>query len=112
MDTFYKDLGRRISDRRHSAGLTQDTLAATAEIGTSYLAHIEAGRKKPTLETLRKIARALSVELWQLMTDSRMTPDEKTWQAEARKLADVVRNLSTEEVTLLLAMASKMGNGR
>ena len=112
MDNFYKDLGKRISERRHAVGLTQEVLAATAEIGTSYLAHIEAGRKRPTLETIRKIARGLSVELWQLMTDSRMTPDEKTWQAEARKLAEIVRNLSTEEVTLLLAMASKMGNGR
>jgi transcriptional regulator with XRE-family HTH domain len=112
VDTFYKELGKRISERRHAAGLTQDALAAAAEIGTSYLAHIEAGRKRPTLETIRKIAHALSVEIWQLMTDSRMTPDEKTWQAEARKLAEVVRNLSTEEVTLLLAMASKMGTGR
>jgi transcriptional regulator with XRE-family HTH domain len=108
MADFYRALGRRIAERRHAVELTQEAVAASAGIGASYLAHIEAGRKKPTLDTLQKIAKALSVEPWQLLTDERASSDEKLWRARERKLAEKVRTLSRSELELLLSMATKL----
>ncbi len=109
---LYREIGKRVADRRHAAGLTQESVAERAGIGTSYLAHIEAGRKKPTLDTLEGIARALSVETWQLLTDSKLSADEKLWQARERKLAEKVRRLSPNDIELLVAMATKMEKKR
>lgn len=108
MADFYRELGRRIAERRHAAGQTQEAVAGAAGIGSSYLAHIEAGRKKPTLDTLRKIAEALAVEAWQLLTDERIGLDEKLWRARERKLAGKVRTLGRAELELLLSMATKL----
>jgi transcriptional regulator with XRE-family HTH domain len=110
MDDFYTALGRRIAARRRAEGLTQEAASSAAGIVTSYLAHIEAGRKKPTLDTLRKIAAALAVEAWQLLTDERASAADKLWSARERKLAEKVHRLSRGDLELLIAMAAKLGD--
>lgn len=54
-------LGATIRRLREEADLTQEQLAANAGISGSYLSHIEAERREPTLQVIRRIARALSV---------------------------------------------------
>jgi len=44
-------------------GMTQDELAAAAGLSQSYLSDIEAGRKRGTADTLKTLARVLSVPL-------------------------------------------------
>lgn len=48
---------------REKDGLTQRDLAIAAEISQSHLAEIETGAKTGSVETLRKLARALKVDL-------------------------------------------------
>ena len=45
---------------RARLGLTQEQLSALAEISRSHLAALESGRKIPRVDTLYKIAEALS----------------------------------------------------
>lgn len=52
-------LGSAVRELRHSAGLSQRELAELVGIQHTYLSHIEANRREPTLRVLRQIAAAL-----------------------------------------------------
>jgi|GEM_PF-1356904 len=64
------DIGAHIKELRKVKKMTQADLAAAAEISRSYLADVEAGRYNPSLETLSKLAKALSVEVSTLFRNS------------------------------------------
>lgn len=53
------DLPKRISQRRKLQGLTQTLLAERVGITQAFLAEIEKGRKRPSLEVLEKLCDAL-----------------------------------------------------
>lgn len=48
---------------REYRGLTAADLAARAEISAGYLSELETGKKTGTVETLRKIANALNLDI-------------------------------------------------
>jgi transcriptional regulator with XRE-family HTH domain len=52
---------------RESNEWTQETLAAKAGLDRSYVAGIEAGLRNPSTKALAKLARALAVNLAQLL---------------------------------------------
>ena len=63
-----KRLGRVIQKLRESQGLTQRDLAAKAKVTQGYIAQLEMGMKKnPSLETLRRLAKALGVPVTELL---------------------------------------------
>jgi XRE family transcriptional regulator, regulator of sulfur utilization len=62
-----RDLGKRIARLRAKRGLSQNTLAERVGIHRVSLANIERGAKTPTLATLERLARALSVSLDRLL---------------------------------------------
>lgn len=53
--------GRAISKARQDKGITQEILSGLADIGRTHLSAIERGERKPTLETLWRIASALDM---------------------------------------------------
>lgn len=63
-------IGDRIKALRKEEGMTQKELAQRAGISRSYLADTEANRYNPSIETLGKIAEALSVPVSALLSDS------------------------------------------
>jgi ribosome-binding protein aMBF1 (putative translation factor) len=56
-------ISRRIRERRLSAGLTQEQLAAKAGLPQSHISRLESGQHSPTAKTLEKIASALGVSV-------------------------------------------------
>jgi transcriptional regulator with XRE-family HTH domain len=53
---------------RDDAKMTQEELAKRAKVARSYVALIEAGRKKnPSLDILKRLARALGVSVAELL---------------------------------------------
>ena len=54
-------VGRAISKARQEKGITQEVLSGLADIGRTHLSAIERGERKPTLETLWRIAFALDM---------------------------------------------------
>lgn len=105
---FYRQLGRRIAALRRSAGLSQEGLGERARVGTSYVAHIEIGSRKPTLDVLLRLAGALDAPLWRLLTDDRLTPDEKAWDASARELGQRVHGLAQPDLQALTYLATRL----
>lgn len=53
--------GQRIRAIRKEKGLSQESLAALADIDRSYMGHIERGEKNITLTKIYQIAKALEI---------------------------------------------------
>lgn len=66
----FEALGKRIRQQRKLLKLTQEELAAAAEVSTSYIGHIERGIKHCSLETLVAIANTLGITPDVLLQDS------------------------------------------
>ena len=70
-----ESLGGRIRECREAAGLTQAQLSSRAGVGRVTLTRIEKGEHSPRTETLTAIARALGVEVQDLiLPPSRRNP--------------------------------------
>ena len=57
-----KIVGKTIQEYREKRGLSQEVVSGLADIGRTHLSAIERGERKPTLETLFKIADALDTK--------------------------------------------------
>lgn len=55
--------GRRVRAIRKEKGLSQEALAALADIDRSYMGHIERGEKNVTLTKIYQISNALNVDI-------------------------------------------------
>ena len=56
-------VGRAVAFYRNQKGISQEVLSGLADIGRSHLSAIERGERKPTLETLYRISRALDIKM-------------------------------------------------
>ena len=66
MRSYSDTLGNRIRYLRSEATLSQEQLALKAGIAPSFLGEIERGIKKPSIDTIEKIAIALEISLSEL----------------------------------------------
>jgi transcriptional regulator with XRE-family HTH domain len=57
------NLGERIKHLRATRGLSQGQLAREAHVSQPTVAQIESGRKDPSVQTLKQIAKALDIEI-------------------------------------------------
>lgn len=56
-------VGEVIAKFRKDKGVTQEVLSGLSDIGRTHLSAIERGERKPTLETLYRISRALDIKM-------------------------------------------------
>jgi transcriptional regulator with XRE-family HTH domain len=61
-EQFLKDFGRRLAELRKKRGLSQEALAAKANLHAVAITYIETGKRLPKLNTLYKLAVGLSVD--------------------------------------------------
>lgn len=61
------NIGEKIKNERLKKRLKQYELAKEANISNTYLSDMEVGRSKPSLKTLDKIAKALGVDIKELL---------------------------------------------
>lgn len=67
MGTIYGKLGDNIKKARRKIGMSQEELAEKAKIDPKSIVQIEAGKRNPTLKTIKKIASSLSVKLTEIL---------------------------------------------
>ena len=65
---IYKQIGRRLLQRRKELDYTQEELAELLGIGTAYYGKIERGEKCPSIERLILINEKLGMDLTYLIT--------------------------------------------
>ena len=56
-------VGTTIAQIRKQKGLSQEVMSGLADIGRTHLSAIERGERKPTLETLYRLAIALDMKM-------------------------------------------------
>jgi transcriptional regulator with XRE-family HTH domain len=61
-------LGRVLKEQREAKGMSQVKLAKAARVGRTYIVKLESREKKnPSLDVLRRLARALGVPVGELL---------------------------------------------
>lgn len=64
MTNIYQNFGERVRELRKERGLSQEKLAEKMKLkDVRTVVAIETGKRNPTLKTINKIAKALSVEI-------------------------------------------------
>jgi len=106
--SVYQEIGRRVSALRRERGLTQEALAERAGTSAPYIARIEAGDRRPTIDVLAAVARSLDVPLWRLFASTRLTGQERGEVATRRELADALAGLDDQTIRLLVEVARRM----
>ncbi len=71
-EEMHVEVGRRIRELRQEKGLLQEELARKAGLSASALSNFEQGRRRISLEWLRKISKVLGVTVSDLIPDSRV----------------------------------------
>jgi transcriptional regulator with XRE-family HTH domain len=59
----HKNIAKKIKDIRKDKGISQEDLALKAGLNRAYIGYIERGERKPSVDTLAKIVKALRVAL-------------------------------------------------
>ena len=109
--SWYRTLGARIARMRTRAGLTQEQLAERAGIGASYVARIEVGQRRPTLDVLAELADSLGVPLHRLLADERSVraaEGQEAFGRSARALTSVILELDDADIEILLKVANRL----
>lgn len=66
-DRIVRDVGRRVGELRAAASLTQEKLAALAEVSLKYLQRVESGEENLTIRSLVRLANLLGVPVASLL---------------------------------------------
>lgn len=70
-EQLYRTIGRRLRERRDSMGVSQGRLAKQVGILRTSVTNIEAGRQRPPVHLLYRLALALNIDVPQLLPDIR-----------------------------------------
>ena len=62
-------LGKRLQRARKETGLTQEQVADKANLSVPYIGYLETGLRKPSLKTLKKLAKIMGVKVSDLIPD-------------------------------------------
>lgn len=83
IDTFLKELGKKIKDARKFKKLSQMDLAYSMDMSMNTISLIETGKITPKIDTLLKITKVLNMDLKNLIPDTIETEDivQETWDS-------------------------------
>ena len=103
MDLY--QVGRKIRAFRLEQGLIQEALAEAADLSSTYVSHVERGRKKASLESLIRIAAALHITVDRLLVQVQ----ESDTSAYIPEVCDLLRDCSAAErhVIFQISQAAK-----
>lgn len=68
-NTILVKFGKKVREVRLSKKLSQEALAEKANVHRTYIGMVERGEKNISLKNIQKIAKALEIEIGELMKD-------------------------------------------
>jgi transcriptional regulator with XRE-family HTH domain len=100
-------LGRRLRTLREAQGLSQEALAAAANVSRVYLGSLERGDKVPRIDVVARLAQGLGVTLSKLCDfESRKAPAKITpHERFGRTVAGIARRATPDELDRFEEMA-------
>ena len=120
-------IGERLRELRVAKHLSQGDIEKRTGLLRCYISRVENGHTVPAVETLEKIARALGLQLYQLMYDGDKVPEapiamasngdkSQTWGLGGggaryfQKLRRLLAKMNSEDRKLLLYTVQKMAH--
>jgi len=100
---IYDTIAKQLRLKRLQAGLTIEDLADTAGISVSFLAYLETNKKKPSLATIAKIAKALNISISELFDERSVLNVAGEKQKTLNKILKLLQNQSPENTETILA---------
>ena len=58
-------VGKRVKELRNKLGISQEELAARAELDRTYITSVECGKRNISIANIEKLAKALNVSLYE-----------------------------------------------
>jgi len=101
-------IGRRVREARLKLGLTQECLAARANLHYSYIGQVERGNKVPSLKTLSKIAKALNLKVEDLIGEKTKENSISSRDLLAQELLLLVRERPESELKLYISLINQI----
>lgn len=113
-------VGERLRILREAKKLSQGDVEKKTGLLRCYISRVENGHTVPALETLEKMARALDMQLYQVMYDGNEPPQARSengdnaWGSRGKdarylhKLCGCLSRMSANDKTLLLGLAENM----
>ena len=105
---IYKSLGKRIKEKRAQLGFSQTTLSELCNLAPAFIGIIERCEKRPSIETLVKIANALNVSADYLLGDS--IKYDSTYYIN--KASEMLSDMDEKEIEYAVDMLSSFRNFR
>ena len=123
-------IGDRLRYLREQKKLSQGDIEERTGLLRCYISRVENGHTVPAIETLEKMARALDMQLYQLLYDGADAPvpapvtvvkkrgDNDNWGSEGKdarllnKLRRCLSRMNTRDRSILMAVVSKMPNAK
>ena len=96
MPLLWTDIGIRIQDRRMEMKITQQKLAEMTDLSDVYVGYIEQGKRKPSVESIARIAGALNCTV-----DDLLIGDPPT-RSSSPELEEILGNCTKSEQQALL----------
>ena len=97
-DVDYKAIGKRVKELRSKKNMSQEQLAKSADISTTYLSNIENAHSKASLPTFLKIANALCCSVDSLLCDN----IRESRQLFEVQLSTLLEDCSKEELKIIV----------
>jgi transcriptional regulator with XRE-family HTH domain len=96
-------IGEQIRHYRTKLGISQEALALMADLNPAYIGQIERGIKSPTVNTVKKIANALGINLHTLFTpiSEAVQGESELRKREMEKIMLFLNRLDDRELLLL-----------
>lgn len=69
MNNLFKSVGFRIAKNRILLNLSQEKLAELAHVSRNFIGCVERAERRPSINTLLRIAKALNISLSELFKD-------------------------------------------
>lgn len=112
MNTISNTLGERIRLLRKQAYMSQEQLALKAEMAPSFVGEIERGNKKPSIDSIEKLANALDISVSELFNYDLKTCESTSRFYENRVLTELEHCTENEKEILyrMLEFALKLKN--
>ena len=105
-----RELARRLREERRRLGLTQESLAEKAGVSANFLAHLERGTRGVSLETLCRLAEAMSIQPASLLSHGPAPRGSGEREQDIRRLAVRLKGLGRMEKQLVLHIAEVVGS--
>jgi len=100
-ERLLREMGLRISAKRHERGMTQEQLAEKMDVSIQMISNLEGGKKAIRPENLLNLCRALCVSADYILCGSRSEICKETFAEEFSRLSPKKQSLIRELVTEL-----------